>query len=68
MDRRGRRCRRHAVDVDDVNAHAATGCRVADNVSGNRAYGVNATIDARFSQGVPQQISIIFSDPPTLRP
>ena len=32
---------------------------------GNRAYGVNATIEARFSQGVPWQISIITYDPPT---
>jgi hypothetical protein len=33
---------------------------------GNRAYGVNATIEARFSQGAPWQISIITYDPPTL--
>ena len=32
---------------------------------GNRAYGVNATIKARFSQGVPWPISIITYDPPT---
>ncbi|MFC8847975.1 MULTISPECIES: cellulase family glycosylhydrolase [unclassified Micromonospora] len=32
---------------------------------GNRAYGVNATIEAYFSQGVPWQISIITFDPPT---
>ena len=32
---------------------------------GNRAYGVNATIEARFSQGVPWPISIITYDPPT---
>jgi aryl-phospho-beta-D-glucosidase BglC (GH1 family) len=32
---------------------------------GNRAYGVNATIDAHFSQGVPWPISIITYDPPT---
>ncbi|MET8255501.1 cellulase family glycosylhydrolase [Micromonospora sp. NPDC005197] len=32
---------------------------------GNRAPGVNATIEARFSQGVPWQISIISYDPPT---
>ncbi|AVT37822.1 cellulase family glycosylhydrolase [Plantactinospora sp. BB1] len=34
-------------------------------LAGDRAYGVNATIEARFSQGVPWQISIISSDPPT---
>jgi endoglucanase len=32
---------------------------------GNRAYGVNATIEARFSTGTPWQISIITNDPPT---
>ncbi|GAA4671531.1 cellulase family glycosylhydrolase [Phytohabitans rumicis] len=32
---------------------------------GNRAYGVNATIEARFSTGVPWQINVITSDPPT---
>ncbi|MFY1688247.1 cellulase family glycosylhydrolase [Plantactinospora sp. WMMB782] len=32
---------------------------------GNRGYGVNATIEARFSQGVPWQIHIISYDPPT---
>jgi endoglucanase len=32
---------------------------------GNRAYGVNATIEARFSAGTPWQISIITNDPPT---
>ncbi|MFC6084889.1 cellulase family glycosylhydrolase [Sphaerisporangium aureirubrum] len=34
-------------------------------LAGNRAYGVNSTIEARFSQGVPWQISIISSDTPT---
>jgi len=33
---------------------------------GNRAYGLNATIEARFNRGVPWPISIISSDPPTL--
>src|SRR5262249_54237036 len=33
---------------------------------GSRAYGVNATIQARFSQGVPWRISIIPYDPPLL--
>ncbi|GAB3851997.1 hypothetical protein GCM10029963_40770 [Micromonospora andamanensis] len=32
---------------------------------GNRATGVNATIEARFSQGVPWRISVISYDPPT---
>ncbi|GLI01022.1 cellulase family glycosylhydrolase [Phytohabitans aurantiacus] len=34
-------------------------------LAGNRAYGVNATIEARFSTGVPWQISVISNDPPT---
>ncbi|WP_422769830.1 cellulase family glycosylhydrolase [Plantactinospora sp. WMMC1484] len=33
---------------------------------GSRAYGVNANIQARFSQGVPWRISIISYDPPVL--
>ena len=33
---------------------------------GNRAYGVNATIQARFSAGVPWRIDIITYDPPVL--
>ncbi|MDG4832010.1 cellulase family glycosylhydrolase [Solwaraspora sp. WMMD1047] len=32
---------------------------------GNRAYGVNATIEARFSAGVPWQLSILSYDRPT---
>ncbi|WP_173064606.1 cellulase family glycosylhydrolase [Phytohabitans houttuyneae] len=32
---------------------------------GNRAYGVNATIEARFSRGAPWQIGVITYDPPT---
>ncbi|MEV0728205.1 cellulase family glycosylhydrolase [Polymorphospora sp. NPDC050346] len=32
---------------------------------GNRAYGVNATIEAHFSHGVPWPISIVSHDPPT---
>jgi aryl-phospho-beta-D-glucosidase BglC (GH1 family) len=33
-------------------------------LAGNRDHGVNATIEARFSQGVPWQIDVITSDPP----
>ncbi|GGN44168.1 aryl-phospho-beta-D-glucosidase BglC (GH1 family) [Actinoplanes campanulatus] len=33
-------------------------------LAGNRAYGVNATIEARFSAGVPWPISIITADRP----
>ncbi|GAA0478918.1 hypothetical protein Aca07nite_86160 [Actinoplanes capillaceus] len=33
-------------------------------LAGNRAYGVNATIEARFSAGVPWPVSIITADPP----
>jgi len=35
-------------------------------LAGTRQYGVNATIEAQFSQGVPWQISIITADRPTL--
>ncbi|QLQ36491.1 cellulase family glycosylhydrolase [Micromonospora robiginosa] len=34
-------------------------------LAGNRAYGVNSTVEARFSQGVPWRIDVISSDPPT---
>jgi endoglucanase len=34
-------------------------------LAGSRNYGVNATIEARFDQGVPWPISIITHDPPT---
>jgi endoglucanase len=34
-------------------------------LAGSRAYGVDATIEARFSAGVPWQISIVSSDQPT---
>ncbi|BCB90503.1 cellulase family glycosylhydrolase [Phytohabitans suffuscus] len=33
---------------------------------GSRAYGVNATVQARFSAGVPWRISVITYDPPVL--
>ncbi|WP_327026964.1 cellulase family glycosylhydrolase [Micromonospora sp. NBC_01739] len=33
---------------------------------GNRAYGVNATLQARFSAGVPWRIDVISYDPPVL--
>ena len=34
-------------------------------LSGGRAYGVNAMVQARFSQGVPWRINIMTYDPPT---
>ncbi len=33
---------------------------------GNRAYGINATLQARFSTGVPWRIDVITYDPPLL--
>jgi endoglucanase len=33
-------------------------------LSGNRAYGVNATVQVRFSQGVPWRVNILTYDPP----
>jgi len=35
-------------------------------LAGNRAYGTNSTIEARFSAGVPWQISVITSSTPVL--
>lgn len=35
-------------------------------LAGDRAYGVNATLQARFSQGVPWQIDVITYDPAVL--
>ncbi|MBO4210790.1 cellulase family glycosylhydrolase, partial [Micromonospora echinofusca] len=35
-------------------------------LTGNRAYGVNATLHARFSQGVPWRINVITYDRPVL--
>ncbi|MFR0357486.1 cellulase family glycosylhydrolase [Streptomyces sediminimaris] len=35
-------------------------------LAGNRAYGVDATLQARFSRGVPWRISVISYDPPVL--
>lgn len=35
-------------------------------LTGNRAYGVDATLQARFSRGVPWQLNVITSDPPVL--
>ncbi|MFJ4521601.1 cellulase family glycosylhydrolase [Streptomyces sp. NPDC088810] len=35
-------------------------------LTGNRAYGVNATIQARFSRGLPWQINVITYDTPVL--
>ncbi|GAB3974135.1 hypothetical protein GCM10027615_38970 [Plantactinospora veratri] len=51
----------YSVSGDTLSLTPAALTRLA----GNRAYGVNATIEARFSQDVPWQISIISSDPPT---
>ncbi|GIH02342.1 hypothetical protein Rhe02_04090 [Rhizocola hellebori] len=36
-------------------------------LSGSRAYGVNATVNVRFSQGVPWRINIVTYDPPVLQ-
>ncbi|MDP4501713.1 cellulase family glycosylhydrolase [Nonomuraea turcica] len=36
-------------------------------LTGSRAYGVNATLSARFSQGVPWRIDIITYDTPTVQ-
>ena len=40
--------------------------RALTRLAGNRAYGVNATLQARFSRGLPWQIDVITYDPPVL--
>jgi endoglucanase len=34
-------------------------------LAGDRAYGVNATVEAVFSTGMPWQVDVITADPPT---
>jgi len=52
----------YTVSGDTLTLTAAALTRLA----GNRAYGVNASIEARFSQGVPWRIDIVSYDPPVL--
>ncbi|MEU6784927.1 cellulase family glycosylhydrolase [Nonomuraea angiospora] len=54
--------RDYAVSGDKLTLTAATLTRLA----GDRSYGVKATIQARFSQGIPWQINVISYDPPVL--
>ncbi|MFV2010218.1 MULTISPECIES: cellulase family glycosylhydrolase [unclassified Micromonospora] len=52
----------YTVSGNQLTLTASTVTRLV----GNRAYGVNATLHARFSSGVPWRINIISSDPPVL--
>jgi aryl-phospho-beta-D-glucosidase BglC (GH1 family) len=55
-------CRDYAVSGDQLTLTAAGLTRL----TGNRAYGVDATIEARFSSGVPWRLKVITNDPPVL--
>ncbi|ADI03480.1 putative endoglucanase [Streptomyces bingchenggensis BCW-1] len=52
----------YTVSGDRLTLTAAALGRLA----GDRAYGVNATLQARFSRGVPWRIDVITYDPPVL--
>ncbi|ADI13041.1 glycoside hydrolase family 5 [Streptomyces bingchenggensis BCW-1] len=54
--------RDYTVSGDQLTLTAAALTRL----TGNRDYGVNATLQARFSGGLPWQIDIITYDPPVL--
>jgi hypothetical protein len=52
----------YTVSGDTLTFKAATLTRLA----GDRAYGTNATVEARFSAGVPWRINVITNDTPVL--
>ncbi len=52
----------YTVSGDQLTLTAAALTRL----TGNRDYGVNATLQARFSQGVPWQVNVITYDTPVL--
>jgi endoglucanase len=52
----------YTVSGDQLTLTASALTRLA----GSRAFGVNATVQARFSQGVPWSINVITYDPPVL--
>jgi endoglucanase len=56
------RGRDYTVSGDQLTLTAPALTRLA----GNRAYGVNSTLQAVFSRGVPWQLSVITNDPPVL--
>jgi endoglucanase len=56
------RSRDYTVTGDQVTLTASALTRLV----GNRAYGVNASLQARFSRGVPWQINVITNDVPVL--
>ncbi|MFD7658214.1 cellulase family glycosylhydrolase [Actinosynnema sp. NPDC059797] len=59
---------RDLVDGADYTVSGTTltlSAAALTRLAGNRDHGVNATVEARFSQGVPWPIDVITSDPPT---
>ncbi len=56
------RGRDYTVSGDQLTLTAAALTRL----TGDRAYGVNTTLQARFSRGVPWQLNVITYDPPVL--
>ncbi len=56
------RGRDYTVTGDQLTLTAAALTRL----TGDRAYGVNATLQARFSRGVPWQVTVITNDAPVL--
>ncbi|MEU4249974.1 cellulase family glycosylhydrolase [Amycolatopsis sp. NPDC026612] len=56
------RGRDYTVSGDQLTLTAAALTRL----TGDRAYGVNATLQARFSRGIPWPVSVITYDPPVL--
>ncbi|GAA1692095.1 hypothetical protein GCM10009830_44790 [Glycomyces endophyticus] len=52
----------YTVSGDTLTFTAAALTRLA----GNRAYGVNATVEARFSAGVPWRVKVVTADAPVL--
>jgi endoglucanase len=52
----------YTVSGDQLTLTASALTRLA----GSRAYGIDATVQARFSQGVPWSINVITFDPPVL--
>jgi len=57
-----RKGRDYAVSGDQLTLTAAT----LSSLVGDRAYGVDATLDVRFSKGVPWQIHVISNETPVL--
>jgi endoglucanase len=57
-----RRGKDYTVSGDQLTLTAAALTRL----TGDRAYGVNATLQAKFARGVPWQVDVLTYDPPVL--